>query len=411
MNINIKALPLTSMLLAVATTALCQTKAEQAVAYFNQGIAAGYKKMLGKAIADFTKAIQLKPDYAEAYYERGSTKFLADVGDVRGAFADFTRAIQLKPDYAFAYSNRASARMHWKDFDGAIADYTKAIELRSDVKWLANFFDARGRIKGLKGDLAGEAADRAEAVRLYALAKAQAPSEAKQAALGSTPKPANNDASCSGFDASSSVAALIKAAADLEYIRTLLANCPALVFSKDARGSTLLHHAAIEGRKDVAELLLASKADVNAIDNDGGTPLMNAAAETAGVSRSHQDGAKQVMELLLDNGANVNSRANTNGAGMTALHYAVFSVGQHNRVDVVELLLSKGADVRARTSPDGVTPLALAASGGLTDIVELLLANKADVNAKAANGATPLSAAIQNHHNDVAELLRKHGAR
>jgi tetratricopeptide (TPR) repeat protein len=153
MNINIKALPLTSMLLAVATTALCQTKAEQAVAYFNQGIAAtewhgdaGYKKMLGKAIADFTKAIQLKPDYAEAYYERGSTKFLADVGDVRGAFADFTRAIQLKPDYAFAYSNRASARMHWKDFDGAIADYTKAIELRSDVKWLANFFDARGRI-------------------------------------------------------------------------------------------------------------------------------------------------------------------------------------------------------------------------------------------------------------------------
>jgi tetratricopeptide (TPR) repeat protein len=417
MNVQTKVLPLMAMLLTVATTALCQTKAEQAAAYFNQGIAAskwhgeddvGYRKMLRKAIADFTKAIQLKPDYAEAYFQRGLTKRLVPLQDDRGAIGDFTKAIQLKPDYAIAYANRGYVRARMMDFDGAIADYTKAIELKPDV---VSFFDDRAGVKGLKRDLAGQAADKAEAARLRALPKAQAPSEAKQTALGSAPKPANNDASCAGVDASSSVAALIRAAADLGNIETLLANCPSLVFSKDAHGRTLLHNAAIEGRKDVAGLLLASKADVNAIDNDGVTPLMNAAAETAGGSRSHQDGAKQVMELLLDNGANVNSRANSNGAMMTALHYAVFNVGQHNRVDVVELLLSKGADVSARTSPDGVTPLALAASGGLTDIVELLLANKADVNAKAANGATPLSAAIQNHHNDVAELLRKHGGR
>ena len=38
-----------------------------------------------------------------------------------------------------------------------------------------------------------------------------------------------------------------------------------------------MHYAAREGRKDVVELLLASKADVNAKSEDGWTPLHEAA--------------------------------------------------------------------------------------------------------------------------------------
>ena len=36
---------------------------------------------------------------------------------------------------------------------------------------------------------------------------------------------------------------------------------------------TLLHYAALKNHKDLAELLLANKADVNAKDNYGNTPL------------------------------------------------------------------------------------------------------------------------------------------
>ena len=44
---------------------------ERAETYYNRGLAHGKKGELELAIADYTKAIELKPDYADAYYNRG----------------------------------------------------------------------------------------------------------------------------------------------------------------------------------------------------------------------------------------------------------------------------------------------------------------------------------------------------
>ena len=41
-------------------------------AYYNRGFAYEEKGEHDQAIADYTEAIRLKPDYAEAYYNRGS---------------------------------------------------------------------------------------------------------------------------------------------------------------------------------------------------------------------------------------------------------------------------------------------------------------------------------------------------
>ena len=157
-------------------------------AYNNRGIAYCSKGDNDHAIADFDKAIQLKPDYAMAYNNRGTAytikatmtapspisikpfnssrtmlmpttiaatlttkrrlrprhrrltighptqaglcrglqqsreSLIADKGDYDRAIADFDQAIQLKPDYADAYYNRGIAYHDKGDYDRAIAD-------------------------------------------------------------------------------------------------------------------------------------------------------------------------------------------------------------------------------------------------------------------------------------------------
>ena len=89
-------------------------------AYANRGWAYNDKGDYDRAIADFDRAIQLKPDYAEAYANRGWA--YNNKGDYDRAIADFDRAIQLKPDYALAYANRGLAYNDKGDYDRAIAD-------------------------------------------------------------------------------------------------------------------------------------------------------------------------------------------------------------------------------------------------------------------------------------------------
>jgi ankyrin repeat protein len=95
------------------------------------------------------------------------------------------------------------------------------------------------------------------------------------------------------------------------------------------------------------------------------------------------------------------------------------------------LLLDKGANPNAIENERGLTPLHLAADKGRKAMVELLISRGADVNTKDYSGRTPLSYAEDLGSNDmfgrprntpltieaksakkeVAELLRKHGAK
>jgi len=99
-----------------------------------------------------TEAIRLKPDYAEAYTNRGNARRVK--GDLDGALADYAKALRLKPDLGDAYNNRGVARADKGDLDGAVKDYAEAIRLKPDF---AEAYNNRGNARGVKGDLDGAA--------------------------------------------------------------------------------------------------------------------------------------------------------------------------------------------------------------------------------------------------------------
>jgi lipoprotein NlpI len=82
---------------------------------------------LGGAIEDYSKLIELKPDNATVYVDRGIARRAE--GDCDGAIADYSKAAELKPDYARAYQARGLAKKSNGDLEGALADYAKAIEI------------------------------------------------------------------------------------------------------------------------------------------------------------------------------------------------------------------------------------------------------------------------------------------
>lgn len=99
-------------------------------AYNNRGLELRKKHELEKAISDFSEAIRLKPDFAEAYYNRGRTQG----ADTSAAIADFDEAIKINPKYAEAYNSRGDAWEKRGEVNRAIADYQKAIRVNPNFE-------------------------------------------------------------------------------------------------------------------------------------------------------------------------------------------------------------------------------------------------------------------------------------
>ncbi|WP_416673695.1 protein kinase domain-containing protein [Egbenema bharatensis] len=68
-----------------------------------------------------------RPLIAEVFYNQGRDR--ARYGDIRGALANFDRAIQIFPNYADAYARRCGSRLTLKDDEGARSDCQQALDL------------------------------------------------------------------------------------------------------------------------------------------------------------------------------------------------------------------------------------------------------------------------------------------
>jgi protein O-GlcNAc transferase len=77
------------------------------------------------ALAAYDKAIALKPDYADALYNRGIT--LMDLKRFEEALASYDKVIALEPRYAKAHNNRGNVLQVLKRFEEAAASYDRAV--------------------------------------------------------------------------------------------------------------------------------------------------------------------------------------------------------------------------------------------------------------------------------------------
>ncbi|MDE2888386.1 MAG: tetratricopeptide repeat protein [Gemmatimonadota bacterium] len=105
-------------------------------------------------ILAYDNAIRLKPDFVQAYNNRGNAK--RALGKHEEAIADYNRAIALRKNYAQAYNNRGNAKRAMGKHEEAIADYDQAIAIRQEYSLAHNnrgkAKHALGRVKEARTD-------------------------------------------------------------------------------------------------------------------------------------------------------------------------------------------------------------------------------------------------------------------
>lgn len=108
---------------------------KEAYENYLRGVVCQKRRDYDKAIEYYSKTIQLKPDFVEAYNNRGDV--YAEKHDRDQAIQNYNKAIELSPNFAEAYNNRGVIYLWQSNFELhkrelAKQDFTKAIEFKPD---------------------------------------------------------------------------------------------------------------------------------------------------------------------------------------------------------------------------------------------------------------------------------------
>jgi ankyrin repeat protein len=170
---------------------------------------------------------------------------------------------------------------------------------------------------------------------------------------------------------------------------SLLNREPDILNARTGLGETPLHYLAVENHIEAVKALVEKKgADVNTLNDFGGSPISDAARQ------GHVD----LVKYLLSVGAKLQIPQQEE----LVLHAAVLS----GSAEMVKIILDAGAAVNDVESLDE-TALHVAAGDDHLEIVQLLLEAGADPTAKRIFDETPLDVAIRKGSTRVRDELLK----
>lgn len=93
--------------------------------HYNRGLALAGNGKYGQAISEYSKAIVIIPNFAEAYDSRRLAHH--NKGLLDKAISDQTKAIEINPKLAGAYINRGISYAKKRQHDLAIRDFTQPL--------------------------------------------------------------------------------------------------------------------------------------------------------------------------------------------------------------------------------------------------------------------------------------------
>ena len=92
------------------------------------------KEKWNEAIIEYSKAIELAPDLAEAYNNRATA--YTEKGEYDKAIADCTKVIEMDPQSIIPYYNRSIAYLYKGEYEKTIADCTKILDSGLNSPWV-----------------------------------------------------------------------------------------------------------------------------------------------------------------------------------------------------------------------------------------------------------------------------------
>ena len=114
---------------------LSSRRRKRAVPHFEDGIARHQTGDFRGAAESYSKALEIDPKFAAAFYFRGNAH--SALNDSKAAISEYTKAIRIEPKFADALMNRGILMRETGNFDGAVSDFSRVIKLnKADVNAL-----------------------------------------------------------------------------------------------------------------------------------------------------------------------------------------------------------------------------------------------------------------------------------
>jgi len=165
-----------------------------------------------------------------------------------------------------------------------------------------------------------------------------------------------------------------------------------------------------EGSREVAWIAAAKKGDCARLQEllaegmDVNSKYSSSTEEEEGTALTHaaENGKLEAVKWLLDSGANVDEHCGN--AGEDGKRTALMHAARGGHADVAQALIAAGASAVAKDK-SRMTPLHYAAQAGSADVIRVLIQAKANIEAADRSGSRPLMEAAGKGHLEAVRVL------